>query len=162
MVSRYDLTDNHQSLFLQQGSNHEAVLLRSDLRTSGGSPYTALAAFIAGYHLISTVLGMLVGGPAGAALMSDWGTAAFFLAFFCTRGFRIRIGKSKTILVLLVAIAALVLAEWFTHQIWPPAPEQAKSWAGVACSVAMLALAKALQVLVCRYIWPGFRATLAD
>ncbi|HCF2575490.1 TPA: hypothetical protein NIC77_006747 [Pseudomonas aeruginosa] len=37
----------------------------------GGHPYTALAAFIAGYHLISTVLGMLVGGPAGAALMSD-------------------------------------------------------------------------------------------
>lgn len=127
----------------------------------GGSPYLAMLAFVVLYYVVTLVIGLLIGGAAGSEIGSDWWIGVFLGILPTSSRYGIKIGRLRTVLLLVVAAAFLYFAKTITGELIPFTLTEQMGTIEILASVGALMVIGLICVkLVGHFLWKGFKGNL--
>ncbi|SBW85296.1 Conserved hypothetical membrane protein (plasmid) [Pseudomonas veronii 1YdBTEX2] len=127
----------------------------------GGSPYSAMLAFLVLYCVCTLGIGFWIGGTAGHEIYSDWWVGTF-LGILPTSGrYKIRIGRLRALLLVIFAVAALYYAKGLIELLIPFAPTEQLGTIEILVALgAEIFIGLICVNLVGQYLWKGFKVNL--
>lgn len=126
-----------------------------------GSPYSAMLAFVVLYYVCTLGVGLWIGGRAGHEIVSDWWVGTFLGILPASGRYKIRIGRLRTFLLVVLAIAALYCAKGLTGLLIPLAPTKELGTIEIVFALgAEISIGLFCVKLVGQYLWSGFKGNL--